>query len=198
MKLIVLALVSALAGGDSSVPPPVPATPGARIYGVGHFTYDEPGLYGHRIRFSIRARVAADGTTSGVFGYRHLLPEGQVLGAGRAEVTCVSVHGDTALVAAVVPEGSGNVRNHGFYLKIVEGRDPPGPGRAGTPAATLHRHRLGPHPEALPNRTRRVRDPSRLTSAISMNVWRVDDTPNGVLVRDRGVPQVVGATWGTP
>jgi hypothetical protein len=122
MKLIVLALVSALAGGDSSVPPPVPATPGARIYGVGHFTYDEPGLYGHRIRFSIRARVAADGTTSGVFGYRHLLPEGQVLGAGRAEVTCVSVHGDTALVAAVVPEGSGNVRNHGFYLKIVEGR----------------------------------------------------------------------------
>jgi hypothetical protein len=35
--------------------------------------------------------------------------------------SCLSVHGNTALVAAVVPEGHGNVRNHGFYLKIING-----------------------------------------------------------------------------
>jgi hypothetical protein len=122
MKPFIVAIIAALASGDSSVPPPVPATPGAHIHGVGHFTYDEPGVDGHRIRFSIHARVAPDGTTSGVFGYRHQLPDGQVVGEGHADVTCVSVAGDTALVAAVVPEGEGNVRNHGFYVKIVDGR----------------------------------------------------------------------------
>lgn len=109
------------AHADASTPPPVPATPGALIHGVGHFTYDEPGVYGHRIRFDIHARVASDGTTRGVFGYRHLLPDGQVLGAGHAEVTCLHVQSGTALVAAVVPEGQGNVPNHGFYIKIIDG-----------------------------------------------------------------------------
>lgn len=112
---------SVSASGDPTLPPEVPATPGALIHGVGHFTYDEPGLHGHRIRFSVHAHVAADGTTRGILGYRHLLPDGQVLGAGHAEVGCLSVHGNTALVAAVVPEGQGNVRNHGFYLKIIDG-----------------------------------------------------------------------------
>lgn len=109
------------AGSDPTTPPPVPATPGALIHGVGHFTYEEPGLQGHRIRFRVHARVDAEGTTRGTFDYRHLLPDGEVLGAGHAEVTCLSVHGDTALVAAVVPEGHGNVRNHGYYLKIIDG-----------------------------------------------------------------------------
>ncbi|RJL30809.1 hypothetical protein [Bailinhaonella thermotolerans] len=108
--------------GDPGMPPPVPATPGARIGGVGHFTYDEPGVEGHRIRFAVHARVAADGTARGALTYRHLLPDGKLLGRGRADVTCVNVTGDTALVTAVVPEGQGTVRNHAFYLKIIEGR----------------------------------------------------------------------------
>ncbi|MEV4753622.1 hypothetical protein AB0J86_00670 [Micromonospora sp. NPDC049559] len=131
MKIALLAMTAAAAVGtpaaagtpvaDPTMPPPVPSTPGARVRGVGQFTYDEPGVQGHRIRFSIRAKVAASGTTNGVLGYRHLLPDGQVLGEGYAEVTCVNVQQGTALVAAVVREGHGSVRNHGFYLKIVDG-----------------------------------------------------------------------------
>jgi hypothetical protein len=112
------------AHADTSTPPPVPPTPGAWIYGVGHFTYDEPGTYGHRIRFSVIAGVSADGTTHGVLGYRHLLPDGQEAASGHAEVTCVNVHDGTALITAVVPEGQGQVANHAFVLKIIDG----GPG----------------------------------------------------------------------
>lgn len=125
-------LVATPAHADPSDPPPVPATPGAWIAGAGQFTYQEPGTYNHRIRFSVVAWTAADGTTRGAFGFRHLLPDGQLLDEGYADVTCVSVRGDTALVTAVVPEGQGSVGNHAFYLKIVDGR----PDRIETAQAT--------------------------------------------------------------
>jgi hypothetical protein len=116
-----VAAAPSAAHAGSWEPTPVPATPGAWIHGVGNFVLDEPNTYGHRIRFSVLAWVNGNGTTRGVFGYRHLLPDGQVLGEGHAEVTCVNVRDDTAMVAAVVPQGQGNVVNHGFYLKIVDG-----------------------------------------------------------------------------
>ncbi len=103
-------------------PPQVPATPGAWIAGVGHFTFKEPGTYDHRIRFSVAAGVDRRGKSYGVFRYKHQLPDGRVVGEGYAEVVCVSVQGNTALVAAVVPDGQGTVVNHGFYVKIIEGR----------------------------------------------------------------------------
>lgn len=114
--------VAAPARADDGDPPPVPATPGAWITGVGHFTFKEPGVYDHRIRFSVLAGVDRGGRTHGVFGYRHLLPDGRLVDEGFAEVTCVSVRGSTALLTAVVPEGRGPVRNHAFYLRLVDGR----------------------------------------------------------------------------
>lgn len=114
--------VAAPARAADGDPPPVPATPGAWITGVGHFTFTEPGVDGHRIRFSVLAGVDRKGRTHGVFGYRHLLPDGQLVAEGFAEVTCVSVRGRTALLTAVVPEGKGPIRNHAFYLRLVDGR----------------------------------------------------------------------------
>ena len=95
--------------------------PAAAVTGVGYFTYDEPGVYGHKIRFSVQARTSADGSTRGNFSFRHLLPNGDLLGQGRADVTCLQVSGGVALFTAVVPEGQGNVRNHAFYVKIIDG-----------------------------------------------------------------------------
>ncbi|MFE9914370.1 hypothetical protein ACFYPG_04360 [Micromonospora sp. NPDC005553] len=51
---------------------------------------------------------------------------GTVASEGQAEVTCISVVGNTALVTAVVPEGGSPMVNHVFVVKIIEG----GPGRA--------------------------------------------------------------------
>ncbi|MET8257992.1 hypothetical protein [Micromonospora sp. NPDC005205] len=51
---------------------------------------------------------------------------GAVASEGQAEVTCISVVGNTALVTAVVPEGGSPMVNHVFVVKIIEG----GPGRA--------------------------------------------------------------------
>jgi len=116
-----VAAVPAPAHADPGAPAPIPATAGAWIHGVGHFTYHEPGTEGHRIRFSVAAVVSAGGTTRGVFGYRHLLPDGQLVDAGSAEVTCVHVADGVALVTAVVPEGQGPVANHAFMLKIIDG-----------------------------------------------------------------------------
>jgi hypothetical protein len=96
-------------------------THAAAISGVGNFTYDEPGVEGHKIRFSIHARTTADGSTRGDFRFRHLLPNGELVGEGRADVTCLQVSGGTALLTAVVPEGQGNVRNHAFYVKVIDG-----------------------------------------------------------------------------
>jgi hypothetical protein len=128
--LVAAALAAGLAGvavpgtahADTPNPPPVPATPGAWITGVGHFTLQEPNTENHPIRFSVLAWVDRSGTTRGVFGFRHLLPDGRVLAEGQAEVTCVNVRGGTALVTAVVPEGQGNVGNHAFYLRLTNGR----------------------------------------------------------------------------
>jgi hypothetical protein len=93
----------------------------AAIAGGGSFTYDEPDVYGHRIRFNIHARTTVDGSTRGSFSFWHLLPDGKLAAKGRADVTCLQVSGGTALLTAVVPEGQGNVRNHAFYVKIIDG-----------------------------------------------------------------------------
>ncbi|WP_433261484.1 hypothetical protein ACQPWR_20180 [Micromonospora vinacea] len=133
-KLLVAMLAGAVtvvgaplsARADDQDPPEVPATPGAWIAGVGGFVYDEPGTVGHQIRFGVLGWVDRDGTGHGVFRFRHALPDGSVVSEGHAEVTCVSVVGDTALVTAVVPEGGSPMVNHVFVIKVIEG----GPGRA--------------------------------------------------------------------
>src|SRR5690349_5649623 len=111
--------IAAPAKADIPEPQPRPATPGAWITGIGQFVYHEVNVEGHRITFGVLARVDRNGTAHGVLDYRHALPDGQVLASGRAEVTCVNVQGDTALVAAVVPNDRSTLVNHGFYLKIV-------------------------------------------------------------------------------
>ncbi|MFI6239581.1 hypothetical protein ACIBEF_06850 [Micromonospora sp. NPDC050795] len=118
--------VPASAQADDQDPPEVPATPGAWIAGVGGFVYDEPGTFGHQIRFVVVGWVDRHGTGHGVFRFRHALPDGSVASEGQAEVTCVSVVGSTALVTAVVPEGGSPMVNHVFVVKIIDG----GPGRA--------------------------------------------------------------------
>ncbi|MEW1587996.1 hypothetical protein AB0283_21455 [Micromonospora vinacea] len=123
---VVLVGAPASARADDQDPPEVPATPGAWIAGIGGFVYDEPGTVGHQIRFGVLGWVDRHGTGHGVFRFRHALPDGSVVSEGHAEVTCVSVVGDTALVTAVVPEGGSPMVNHVFVVKIVEG----GPGRA--------------------------------------------------------------------
>ncbi|MFC3500333.1 hypothetical protein ACFOOK_05040 [Micromonospora krabiensis] len=91
------------------------------VAGVGHFVYDEPGTVGHRIWFGVQAVAAAGGSTYGQFRYRHELPDGTVVGQGRADVTCLEVTGNVAVFTAIVPEGQGAVRNHGYYVKVIDG-----------------------------------------------------------------------------
>jgi len=93
--------------------------------GLGHFVYDEPGVVGHRIWFGVQAVTAADGSTRGHFLYRHELPDGTLVGQGRADVTCLKVTGNVAVFTAIVPEGQGNVKNHGYYVKIIDGGNEP-------------------------------------------------------------------------
>ncbi|MGC4868472.1 hypothetical protein ACLQ3B_23905 [Micromonospora sp. DT53] len=105
---------------DDQDPPEVPATPGTWIAGVGGFVYNEPGLIDHQIRFGVLGWVDRHGTGHGVLRFRHALADGSVASEGEAEVPCVSVVGDTALVTAVVPEGGSPMVNGG------EGRANPG------------------------------------------------------------------------
>ncbi|MGC4847406.1 hypothetical protein ACLQ3F_09220 [Micromonospora sp. DT15] len=76
----------ASARADDQDPPEVPATPGAWIAGVGCFVYDEPGTFGHQIRFGVVGWVDRHGTGHGVFRFRHALPDGSVASEGQAEV----------------------------------------------------------------------------------------------------------------
>ena len=111
----------------------VPAAAQARVHvasvaagrsaaaGTGHFVYDEPGTAGHRIWFGVQAVTTRDGSARGQFRYRHELPDGTLVAQGWADVTCLQVTGNVALVTAIVPEGEGPVRNHGFYVKIIDG-----------------------------------------------------------------------------
>ncbi|RKN41430.1 hypothetical protein D7223_24110 [Micromonospora endolithica] len=91
------------------------------VTGLGQFVYDEPRVVGHRIWFGVSAFSAADGSTVGRFLYRHEWPDGTLAAQGQADVTCVRVTGNVALLTAIVPEGEGTVKNHGFYVKIIDG-----------------------------------------------------------------------------
>ncbi|MGC4747887.1 hypothetical protein ACLQ28_19850 [Micromonospora sp. DT201] len=91
------------------------------VAGLGHFVYDEPNTVGHRIWFGVYAVTAADGTTHGQFLYRHEQTDGTLAAQGRADVTCLKVTGNVALFTAIVPEGQGSAKNHGFYVKIIDG-----------------------------------------------------------------------------
>ncbi|MET8282035.1 hypothetical protein [Micromonospora sp. NPDC005174] len=103
----------------ASTSPPGGTT--AMVVGAGQFVYDEPNTVGHRIWFGVVAVAAADGSTHGQFRYRHELPDGTVAAQGRADVTCLRVTGNVAVFTAIVPEGVGPVRNHGYYVKIIDG-----------------------------------------------------------------------------
>lgn len=132
--------VAAPAQAAADGPPPQPTTPGAWITGVGQFVYHEPNTEGHRITFGLAAGVTRGGVAHGVLTYRHALPDGSTLAEGWADVTCVNVTGDTALVAAVVPNERSNLVNHGFYLKIVGGRQIELAQTGGDPAHAAPRH----------------------------------------------------------
>ncbi|MGI5524446.1 hypothetical protein ACQEUX_26390 [Micromonospora sp. CA-259024] len=91
------------------------------VAGMGHFVYDEPNVVGHRIWFGVHAVTAANGSAYGTFMYRHERPDGTLVAQGRADVTCLKVTGNVALFTAIVPEGQGAVKNHGYYVKIIDG-----------------------------------------------------------------------------
>ncbi|MFI5924456.1 hypothetical protein ACIA3K_00610 [Micromonospora sp. NPDC051543] len=98
-----------------------PPRAAAMVAGVGHFVYDEPNMVGHRIWFGVAAVTTVDGSTRGEFRYRHALPDGTELARGRADVTCLRVVGNVAVFTAIVPDGVDPVRNHGYYVKIIDG-----------------------------------------------------------------------------
>ncbi|MFF0150699.1 hypothetical protein [Micromonospora sp. NPDC005203] len=83
--------------------------------------YDEPNTVGHRIFFGVYAVAASDGSAQGQFLYRHERADGTLAAQGRADVTCLRVTGNVAVFTAIVPEGQGSARNHGFYVKIIDG-----------------------------------------------------------------------------
>ena len=145
IRLILAAVVTAVgiatpAHADIPEPPPRPTTSGAWITGIGQFVYHEVNVEGHRITFGLAAGVTRNGTAYGVLTYRHALPDGQLLASGWADVTCVNVRGDTALVTAVVPNDRSTLVNHGFYLKIVGGDRIELAQTGGDPAEPARRH----------------------------------------------------------
>ncbi|MET7670946.1 hypothetical protein [Micromonospora luteifusca] len=91
------------------------------VAGLGHFVYDEPNTVGHRIWFGVYAVTAPDGSTHGRFLYRHEQADGTLAAQGRADVTCLKVTGNVAVFTAIVSEGQGAAKNHGFYVKIIDG-----------------------------------------------------------------------------
>lgn len=128
------------ARADVSEPPPRPTTPGAWITGVGQFVYHEANVEGHRITLGVAARVTRNGTAYGVLTYRHALADGSLLSSGWADVTCVNVRGDIALVTAVEPDERSMLVNHGFYLKIIGGDRIELVQTGGDPAEPARRH----------------------------------------------------------
>lgn len=109
-------LSALLAAGVLAAPAaPAQARPPAMVVGLGHFVYDEPGLEGHRIWFGVRAAQ-----NRGRFWFRHEYPDGSLVAEGTADVTCLRVTGRTALFTAIVPDGTSEVRHHGFYVKIID------------------------------------------------------------------------------
>jgi hypothetical protein len=131
-KAAVLTAVAAV--GLVAMPSTAQAQPGhhapggagpSAVRGVGQIRLDEPHVVGDRIRFGVRAVTAVDGSAHGRFTFRHLRPDGTVAGQGWARVTCLQVTGNVALFTAVVPAGVGVVKNHAFYVKIIDGRHGP-------------------------------------------------------------------------
>ncbi|MEU4470661.1 hypothetical protein [Micromonospora sp. NPDC023888] len=115
--------------GVAAAPAVAQAHPGARgaaagrsmVVGLGHFVYDEPNTVGHRIWFGVYAVTASDGSAHGQFRYRHEQADGTLAAQGWADVTCLRVTGNVAVFTAIVPEGQSSVKNHGFYVKIIDG-----------------------------------------------------------------------------
>lgn len=93
----------------------------AGLAGLGRVVLNEPGALGHPVWFGVAASAAGNGESHGRFWFRHLLPDGSLLGQGWAEVTCLRVTGNVALFTAVVPEGVGPIENHAFYMKVIDG-----------------------------------------------------------------------------
>ncbi|MEU7614129.1 hypothetical protein [Micromonospora sp. NPDC049204] len=91
------------------------------VAGIGHFVYDEPNTVGHRIWFGVYAVTTLDESAHGQFLYRHERADGTLAAQGRADVTCLRVTGNVAIFTAIVPEGQGSAKNHGFYVKIIDG-----------------------------------------------------------------------------
>ncbi|MEU8182962.1 hypothetical protein AB0B86_19620 [Micromonospora sp. NPDC049047] len=83
--------------------------------------YDEPNTEGHRIWFGVHAVSASEGSAHGRFRYRHERADGTLVAQGWADVTCLRVTGNVAVFTAIVPEGQGAAKNHGFYVKIIDG-----------------------------------------------------------------------------
>ncbi|MFB9406519.1 hypothetical protein [Dactylosporangium matsuzakiense] len=83
--------------------------------GVGQVTLTGDRQDGDHVWFAVAATNAG-----GRLWYRHLSPEGAVRAAGWADVTCLEVTGNVALLAATVPDGVDGIRNHGFYLKLTD------------------------------------------------------------------------------
>lgn len=146
VSAVTIALSIAVAPSAPAAAAPDHAGVGELIVGVGHFTLEGPTIEGHKIRFAVRARVGADGTTHGSFRFRHLLPDGELLATGQADVTCLQVSDGTAMFTAVVtseyipPLPPGRPHGpHAFYVKVIDGdrgpdqvvfaqaTDPPGP-----------------------------------------------------------------------
>lgn len=120
--------VAALAAlGVMTTPSIAQATPArnAGVIGVGQVVLTQPDAVGHRVWFGVLASTDADGSPRGRFWFRHLLPDGSLLGQGWAEVTCLQVTGNVALFTAVVPEGVGPVKNHAFSMKVIDGGGQP-------------------------------------------------------------------------
>ncbi|WP_433127753.1 hypothetical protein ACQPWW_33270 [Micromonospora sp. CA-240977] len=126
-------LAAVVVAGVVAAPAVAQAQPGATgaaagrsmVVGLGHFVYDEPNTEGHRIWFGVQAVAASEGSAHGRFLYRHELADGALVAQGWADVTCLRVTGNVALFTAIVPEGQGAAKNHGFYVKIIDaGRGP--------------------------------------------------------------------------
>ncbi|WP_159848179.1 hypothetical protein [Nocardia sp. CY41] len=120
-KLAAAGLLATATALGSAATPAAAADPPA-ITGKGKFTFQEPGLEGHQITFGAQAGATAVDGSFGDFSFKHVLPSGEVVGEGVADITCAQVSNGVALLTAVVPEGQTPVRNHAFYVKIIDGQ----------------------------------------------------------------------------
>ncbi|AEV84961.1 hypothetical protein ACWT_3937 [Actinoplanes sp. SE50] len=95
------------------------------VIGLGQIRLSGPNVAGDPVWFGIEAFTDRTGSAHGRFRFRHERPDGTVVGDGWAEVTCLRVTGDVALLTAVVPDGVGVVKNHAYYMKVTDGGSQP-------------------------------------------------------------------------